>query len=114
MTTDLTVEIADLAVTILKAQTDGDGMQNEDIADNYLAIARDAVQAYEQCTGFRVNTEMLKYERRGCDCDSNSGRDRFSGRIFRFRSRPAFILLLCVQRGEYFRKRDFEIRALCP
>jgi len=62
MTKDLIVEITDLAWTITKAELTRERLLEDDIAESILAIARNAIQAYEQYTGLRINAEMLKYQ----------------------------------------------------
>ena len=36
---------------------------DDDVAENILTIVRNGILAYEEHTGFEINTEMVKYEK---------------------------------------------------
>ena len=48
MNTDLILEITDLTWTITKSQLARDPLPDDDLGESVLAIARNAIQAYEQ------------------------------------------------------------------
>ena len=62
MNTDLILEITDLAWTITKSQLARDPLPDDDLAESVLAIARNAIQAYEQYTGLRVDPGRIHYK----------------------------------------------------
>ena len=64
MNTDLILEITDLAWTITKSKLARDPLPDDDLAESVLAIARNAIQAYEQYTGLRVDREGFTTKRK--------------------------------------------------
>ena len=61
MNTDLILEIADLVWSITKSQLAGDPVPDDDLAESILAIARNAIQAYEEYTGLQVDPGRIHY-----------------------------------------------------
>jgi hypothetical protein len=62
MNTQLIFEILELAVSLAKAQFDGNGQQHPEIEQTLLDIVQTGIEAYQQHTGEPIDASLIKTE----------------------------------------------------